>query len=79
MFHLFFFWQDVSQQDIPIMLVGSKCDLRQEGVKCVPVSYGEKLAMVKTNATYLCYYIHAFIVRNYISSLCPTDIQHSVL
>ncbi|KAI3372793.1 hypothetical protein L3Q82_023252 [Scortum barcoo] len=37
--------EDVSQEDIPIMLVGNKCDLRKEGVNCVPTSYGEKLAM----------------------------------
>ncbi|XP_038560651.1 LOW QUALITY PROTEIN: ras and EF-hand domain-containing protein [Micropterus salmoides] len=37
--------EDVSQEDIPIMLVGNKCDLRQDGVNCVPTSYGEKLAM----------------------------------
>lgn len=28
------------------MLVGNKCDLRQDGVSSVPTSYGEKLAMV---------------------------------
>ncbi|XP_030639565.1 ras and EF-hand domain-containing protein [Chanos chanos] len=41
--------EDVSQDDIPIMLVGNKSDLRQQalqdGVTCVPTSYGEKLAM----------------------------------
>ncbi|KAG8011956.1 Ras and EF-hand domain-containing protein, partial [Nibea albiflora] len=37
--------EDVSQEDIPIMLVGNKSDLRQDGVSCVPTSYGEKLAM----------------------------------
>uniref|UniRef100_A0A8P4KCM1 RAS and EF-hand domain containing n=1 Tax=Dicentrarchus labrax TaxID=13489 RepID=A0A8P4KCM1_DICLA len=37
--------EDVSYEDIPIMLVGNKCDLRQDGVNCVPTSYGEKLAM----------------------------------
>ncbi|XP_070820690.1 ras and EF-hand domain-containing protein [Chaetodon trifascialis] len=37
--------EDVSQEDIPIMLVGNKCDLRQGGVNSVPTSYGEKLAM----------------------------------
>ncbi|XP_031712566.1 ras and EF-hand domain-containing protein isoform X1 [Anarrhichthys ocellatus] len=37
--------QDVSQEDIPIMLVGNKCDLRQDRANCVPTSYGEKLAM----------------------------------
>ncbi|XP_071339223.1 ras and EF-hand domain-containing protein homolog [Trachinotus anak] len=37
--------EDVSHEDIPIMLVGNKCDLRQDGVNCVPTSYGEKLAM----------------------------------
>nr|XP_046204506.1 ras and EF-hand domain-containing protein homolog [Oncorhynchus gorbuscha] len=41
--------EDVSQDDIPIMLVGNKCDLReqalQDSVTCVPTSFGEKLAM----------------------------------
>ncbi|KAK5871095.1 hypothetical protein PBY51_003995 [Eleginops maclovinus] len=37
--------EDVSQEDIPIMLVGNKCDLRQDCTNCVPTSYGEKLAM----------------------------------
>nr|XP_054587506.1 ras and EF-hand domain-containing protein isoform X2 [Nothobranchius furzeri] len=37
--------EDVSQDDIPIMLVGNKCDLRQDQVESVPTSYGEKLAM----------------------------------
>lgn len=31
------------------MLVGNKSDLRQNGVSCVPTSYGEKLAMVMSN------------------------------
>lgn len=43
--------QDVSQDDIPIMLVGNKSDLReqalQDGITCVSTSYGEKLAMVR--------------------------------
>ncbi|KPP72668.1 ras and EF-hand domain-containing protein-like, partial [Scleropages formosus] len=43
------FLNDVSQEDIPIMLVGNKVDLRkqalEEGIKCIPSSYGEKLAM----------------------------------
>lgn len=43
-----FSWQDVSHDDIPIMLVGNKCDLRQHAVNSVPTSYGEKLAMVIT-------------------------------
>lgn len=38
--------QDVSPEDIPIMLVGNKCDLRQDRANCVPTTYGEKLAMV---------------------------------
>ncbi|KAK7933187.1 hypothetical protein WMY93_004083 [Mugilogobius chulae] len=37
--------EDVSPEDIPIMLVGNKCDLRQDGLKCVSSSYGEKLSM----------------------------------
>lgn len=38
----------MSPEDIPIMLVGNKCDLRQDGLNCVPTTYGEKLAMVMT-------------------------------
>lgn len=49
--------QDVSQDDIPIMLVGNKTDLRtdalQEGVTCIPTSYGEKLAMVSRYSHFL--------------------------
>ncbi|XP_028853021.1 ras and EF-hand domain-containing protein isoform X2 [Denticeps clupeoides] len=41
--------EDIAQDDVPIMLVGNKCDLRQEalqnGITCIPTSYGEKLAM----------------------------------
>ncbi|KAJ8380893.1 hypothetical protein SKAU_G00016710 [Synaphobranchus kaupii] len=41
--------EDVSEDNIPIMLVGNKADLReqalQEGIACVPTSFGEKLAM----------------------------------
>ncbi|XP_066501009.1 ras and EF-hand domain-containing protein [Hoplias malabaricus] len=41
--------EDVSQDDVPIMLVGNKTDLRQQalqnGITCIPTSYGEKLAM----------------------------------
>ncbi|XP_067087698.1 ras and EF-hand domain-containing protein isoform X1 [Osmerus mordax] len=41
--------EDVAQDDVPIMLVGNKCDCRapalQKGVTCIPTSYGEKLAM----------------------------------
>ncbi|XP_056889674.1 ras and EF-hand domain-containing protein homolog [Takifugu flavidus] len=37
--------EEVCLEDIPIMLVGNKCDLRQDGVNSVPTSYGEKLAM----------------------------------
>ncbi|XP_030215100.1 ras and EF-hand domain-containing protein [Gadus morhua] len=37
--------EDLSHDDIPIMLVGNKCDMRQQGIVCVPTSYGEKLAM----------------------------------
>ncbi|XP_062273847.1 ras and EF-hand domain-containing protein homolog [Scomber scombrus] len=44
--------EDVSQEDIPIMLVGNKCDLRKDGVSSVPTSYGEKLAM--TYSTLFC-------------------------
>ncbi|KAG7332135.1 hypothetical protein KOW79_003969 [Hemibagrus wyckioides] len=40
--------EDVSQDKIPIMLVGNKTDLRQQalqdGVTCISTSYGEKLA-----------------------------------
>ncbi|XP_029019663.1 ras and EF-hand domain-containing protein isoform X1 [Betta splendens] len=44
--------EDVSQENVPIMLVGNKCDLREDGVNCVPTSYGEKLAM--TYSTLFC-------------------------
>ncbi|XP_078071526.1 ras and EF-hand domain-containing protein homolog [Mustelus asterias] len=41
--------EESTNENIPIMLVGNKADLReramQEGQKSVPVSYGEKLAM----------------------------------
>lgn len=41
--------QDTTHENIPIMMVGNKADLRQvvseQGHKCVPVNYGEKLAM----------------------------------
>ncbi|CAF87145.1 unnamed protein product, partial [Tetraodon nigroviridis] len=37
--------QEVCPEDIPIMLVGNKCDMRQAGANSVPTSYGEKLAM----------------------------------
>lgn len=40
--------QDLSPDNISIMLVGNKCDLRQDGANFVPTSYGEKLAMVVT-------------------------------
>ncbi len=53
----FFLVQDVSQDDIPIMLVGNKTDLRKEalmdGVTCIPTSYGEKLAMVSAQALFI--------------------------
>ena len=38
------------------MLVGNKCDRRQEKVSSVPTSYGQKLAMVRTNK-HLTYFI----------------------
>ncbi|KAL0979813.1 hypothetical protein UPYG_G00190070 [Umbra pygmaea] len=41
--------EDASQEDIPIMLVGNKCDLREQalkdGITCIPTSYGQKLSM----------------------------------
>ncbi|NWR79361.1 RASEF protein, partial [Centropus unirufus] len=41
--------EDASHEHIPIMMVGNKADLRQtvteQGQKCVPINYGEKLAM----------------------------------
>uniref|UniRef100_A0A8C8SHY5 RAS and EF-hand domain containing n=1 Tax=Pelusios castaneus TaxID=367368 RepID=A0A8C8SHY5_9SAUR len=40
---------DTTHENIPIMMVGNKADLRQtvseQGQKCVPINYGEKLAM----------------------------------
>lgn len=44
--------EDVSPEDIPIMLVGNKCDLRQDGLSCVPTTLGEKLSM--TYSTLFC-------------------------
>ncbi|NXU55631.1 RASEF protein, partial [Turnix velox] len=41
--------EDATHENIPIMMVGNKVDLRQavteQGQKCVPINYGEKLAM----------------------------------
>ncbi|NXE28158.1 RASEF protein, partial [Ardeotis kori] len=41
--------EDATRENIPIMMVGNKADLRQavteQGQKCVPINYGEKLAM----------------------------------
>ncbi|KAM6105554.1 ras and EF-hand domain-containing protein [Pterocles gutturalis] len=41
--------EDATHENIPIMMVGNKADLRQtvteQGQKCVPINYGEKLAM----------------------------------
>ncbi|KFZ55985.1 Ras and EF-hand domain-containing protein, partial [Podiceps cristatus] len=41
--------EDATHENIPIMVVGNKADLRQavteQGQKCVPINYGEKLAM----------------------------------
>ncbi|XP_035236353.1 ras and EF-hand domain-containing protein isoform X1 [Anguilla anguilla] len=41
--------EDISQDNIPIMLVGNKADLREqalhEGIECITTSLGEKLAM----------------------------------
>ncbi|XP_074876355.1 ras and EF-hand domain-containing protein isoform X2 [Buteo buteo] len=41
--------EDATHENIPIMMVGNKADLRQavteQGQKCVPIKYGEKLAM----------------------------------
>ncbi|KAM9330714.1 ras and EF-hand domain-containing protein [Gastrophryne carolinensis] len=41
--------EDATNDNIPIMMVGNKADLRQglveQGQKCVPTSYGEKLSM----------------------------------
>uniref|UniRef100_A0A663MV38 RAS and EF-hand domain containing n=1 Tax=Athene cunicularia TaxID=194338 RepID=A0A663MV38_ATHCN len=41
--------EDATHDNIPIMMVGNKADLRQavteQGQKCVPINYGEKLAM----------------------------------
>lgn len=44
--------QDATHENIPIMIVGNKADLRQDvmeqGQKCVPINYGEKLSMVRS-------------------------------
>ncbi|NWU96252.1 RASEF protein, partial [Upupa epops] len=41
--------EDATHENIPIMVVGNKADLRQaiteQGQRCVPINYGEKLAM----------------------------------
>ncbi|NXF93117.1 RASEF protein, partial [Eubucco bourcierii] len=41
--------EDAAYENIPIMMVGNKADLRQalteQGHKCLPTNYGEKLAM----------------------------------
>ncbi|XP_054034610.1 ras and EF-hand domain-containing protein [Dryobates pubescens] len=41
--------EDATHENIPIMMVGNKADLRQafteQGHKCLPINYGEKLAM----------------------------------
>ncbi|NXB77697.1 RASEF protein, partial [Donacobius atricapilla] len=41
--------EDATHENIPIMMVGNKADLREDvtgqGQKCVPINYGEKLAM----------------------------------
>ncbi|NWW90350.1 RASEF protein, partial [Rhynochetos jubatus] len=41
--------EDATNENIPIMMVGNKADLRlavtEQGQKCVPINYGEKLAM----------------------------------
>ncbi|XP_054842114.1 ras and EF-hand domain-containing protein [Eublepharis macularius] len=41
--------EDATHENIPIMVVGNKADLRlvasEQGDKCVPINYGEKLAM----------------------------------
>lgn len=59
-----FSWQDVSHEDIPIMLVGNKSDLRQDGIGCVPASYGEKLAMVITNKkTFILPNIYSYLLH----------------
>lgn len=53
--------QEVCPEDIPIMLVGNKCDMRQDGVNSVPTSYGEKLAMVMLMLTLISFwFIPAF-------------------
>ncbi|XP_061134801.1 ras and EF-hand domain-containing protein isoform X1 [Syngnathus typhle] len=44
--------EDMGQEDVPIMLVGNKCDLRQGAANCVPTSYGEKLAMQTYNTLF---------------------------
>lgn len=69
-------WQDVSPEDIPIMLVGNKCDLRQESADCVPTTYGEKLSMVIMAVVYTSQQ-YSIILTFCLSSL--TDIQHFVL
>lgn len=69
--------QDVSQVDIPIMLVGNKCDLRKDGGSCVPTSYGEKLAMVKTHSSHCARHFNDHITHN--TFYIPTPTSHPSL
>lgn len=60
--------QDSTHENIPIMIVGNKADLRhavtEQGQKCVPVNYGEKLAMVMFKSTSLVYGYKNFSLKN---------------
>lgn len=55
--------QDVSQDQIPIMLVGNKTDLRQEALRdgntCISTSHGERLAMVRVQFCSVLLYSYA--------------------
>ncbi|XP_062854685.1 ras and EF-hand domain-containing protein [Trichomycterus rosablanca] len=48
--------EDVSQDKIPIMLVGNKTDLRQQalqdGITCISTSHGERLAMLTSSSLF---------------------------
>ena len=39
--------QDGAQKRLPIMLVGNKCDLRNENASCVKLEDGQRLARVR--------------------------------
>lgn len=76
--------QDVSHDDIPIMLVGNKTDMRtqalQEGETCIPTSYGEKLAMVSSYSLFLFYllyfnFVSIHLIQNIAEYSTPSSLN----